>query len=364
MYLLRSISFVMMLSAGFADASNEAVSDKPAHHTDRGFRNPYIEHSDKTAFGYLKMRVTTDEWADHASQGNTVPRQQVDLAAILKPGKQPQITWIGHSTFLIQHRGINIITDPMFSRRASPLSFIGPKRYTKPGLRIEQLPPIDYVVVSHNHYDHLDAASVERLGNTARWLVPLGHRDWFARRDVTRLIEFDWWDVLEEPPLTIKATPSQHWSARGLNDRFKALWASWAIDFGDFRVWFAGDTGYNNIQFREIGNHFAAFDLALIPIGGYAPRWFMGPMHVNPEEAVQIHLDVNARRSIGMHWGAFPFTAESVMEPVIRLSKAEKAANLPPGTFTTLRIGETWRFETCAGNTRLVQGRLPQGSEC
>ena len=361
MHLFLSI---LILISGFASASDQVVAVRPIHHMENGFQNPYIEHSDKTVFSYFRMRVTTDKWADHVAQSNQVPRQQVDFESILSSGKQPQVTWVGHSTFLIQHRGINILTDPMFSRRASPLSFIGPKRYTNPGLRIEQLPSIDYVVISHNHYDHLDAATVDRLGNSALWLVPLGHKDWFERRDVTRLKEFDWWDAFEAPPLSITATPSQHWSARGLNDRFKALWASWAIDFGDFRVWFAGDTGYNEIQFREIGNHFAAFDLALIPIGGYAPRWFMGPMHVNPEEAVQIHLDVNARRSIGMHWGAFPFTAEPVMEPVMRLSKAEKAANLPSGTFTTMRIGETRRLKTCVGSTRLVQQRSSQTPEC
>ncbi len=357
MNFFRWFICVVVLCAGIAYADDTAVSNRPAHHTDNGFRNPHIEHSDKTVFSYFLMRVTTAEWADHVAQRNAVPRQQADREAILKAGEQPQITWVGHSTFLIQYRGINILTDPMFSTRASPFSFVGPKRYTAPGVAIEQLPQIDYVVISHNHYDHLDAATVERLGNATRWLVPLGHRDWFAKRGVTRLREFDWWDELEEPLLSIVATPSQHWSARGLNDRFKALWASWVIDFGDFRVWFAGDTGYNDTQFRQIGDRFSNVDLALIPIGGYAPRWFMGPMHVNPEEAVQIHLDVNARRSIGMHWGAFPFTAEPVIEPVTRLAKAAQAANLSPGAFTTLRIGETRRFQVCPGRTQLVERR-------
>lgn len=358
------LSIFFILVSGCAGATSQTVSVRPAHHTESGFTNPYIEQSDKTFFTFLKMRLTTDEWADHASQRDGVPRQQVDFGSIRKPGAQPQITWIGHSTFLIQYRGINLLTDPVFSRRASPLSFAGPQRYTNPAFKIEQLPPIDYVVISHNHYDHLDADTVRRLGNATQWLVPLAHRDWFARLDVTRLIEFDWWDELEEPPVTIIAAPSQHWSGRRLNDRFEALWASWVIDFGDFRVWFAGDTGYNDIQFRDIGSHFGGFDLALIPIGGYAPSWFMGAMHVNPEEAVRIHRDVNARRSIGMHWGTFPLTAEPVLEPVARLSSAVEAASLGPETFTTLKIGETRRFETCDGKTRIVQGGPPHASEC
>ena len=364
MRLMLSILLILNLITGLASANNQTDSVKPAHHTENGFRNPYIKQSDKTFFTFLKMRLTTDEWADHNAQSSGVPRQQVDLDSIIEPGGHPQITWIGHSTFLIQYRGIHLLTDPVFSTRASPLSFAGPKRYTNAALKIDQLPPIDYVVISHNHYDHLDAGTVRRLGNSTQWLVPLGHRDWFARLDVARVIEFDWWEALEVPPLKIEATPSQHWSARGLTARFEALWASWLFDFGEFRIWFAGDPGYNDIQFREIGSRFGGFDLALIPIGGYAPRWFMGPMHVNPEEAVRIHLDVNARRSTGMHWGTFPLTAEPVMEPVVRLSSAVEAANLPPETFTTLKVGETRRFEICDGNMRLVQERPQDASEC
>ena len=310
------------------------------------------------------MRLTTDQWADHRAQKDAVPRRPVDIGSIRNPGKQPQITWIGHSTFLIQYRGINLLTDPVFSRRASPLSLAGPQRYTDPALDIDQLPPIDYVVISHNHYDHLDAGTVSRLGNSTQWLVPLGHREWFARLDVTRVVEFDWWDALELPALTIQAAPSQHWSSRGLNDRFAALWASWSIDFADFRIWFAGDTGYNDIQFRDIGSRFGGFDLALIPIGGYAPSWFMGPMHVNPEQAVQIHRDVRARQSIGMHWGTFPLTAEPVLEPVERLSKAVERAGLGPTVFTTLSIGETRRFQRCAETERVVRGDASRALQC
>lgn len=361
-----SILIIVALISGYVGASDQSTPDKPAHHAENGFRNPYLKQSqsEKSVFSFLKMRLTTDEWAEHGAQRDAVPQQKVNLDKIYAPCPRPQITWIGHSTFLIQYRGVNILTDPVFSKRASPLSFAGPERYTDPALTIEQLPPIDLVIISHNHYDHLDADTVKHLGNSTQWLVPLGHREWFAELEVDRVIEFDWWDEFKIPLLTVTATPSQHWSARGLNDRLKALWASWALDFGDFRLWFAGDTGYNDKQFREIGDHYGHFNLALIPIGGYAPRWFMGPMHVNPQEAVRIHLDIHAKRSVGMHWGTFPLTAEPVIEPVTRLAQALQQANLPPQSFTTFKIGETRYFDNWRGRNRLVQLSASAAAEC
>ena len=291
------------------------------------------------------------EWADHEETADQVPYQKLDLARVKNPPKdQLQVSWLGHSTFLIQYQGINILTDPVFSDRASPLSWAGPKRYTEHVVDYSLLPKIDFVVISHNHYDHLDVGAVNTFLGTSpdvRYLVPLGLKHWLTNEGVppANVQEFDWWDVAQNPPfdglISIQAQPSQHWSARGLFDRRETLWASWRIEIADKSIWFAGDTGYNPVGFKEIGERAGPVDLALIPIGAYAPRSFMKTYHVNPEEAVMIHQDVKARRSIGMHWGTYPLTAEVPMDPPMRLAVAREKSGLDDREFQTLTLGET-----------------------
>ena len=312
----------------------------PAHHTDSGFRNLYIEPLRGGFFTFLHMRYFGDEqWADYEATADRVARVATPLDKINAPGGRPQVTWIGHATVLVQYNGINVLTDPIFSERASPFSFMGPKRSVPPSLRIDQLPRIDFVLISHNHYDHLDEYTVKTLGNRTIWVVPLGYRQWFADLGVNKVEEFDWWNTRDIAGATITATPSQHWTGRGLTDRYRALWASWAVDIGGFKFWFAGDTGYDARIFSEIGERAGPFDLALIPVGGYEPRWFMKNMHVNPEEAVRIHKDIRSKYSLGIHWGTFPLTAEPIDEPPLRLRAAAKSLN--PSVFVTYSLGET-----------------------
>ena len=234
------------------------------------------------------------------------------------------------------------------SQRASPVSFAGPKRLVPLPLEFKDLPSIDFILISHNHYDHLDLETVQLFGNNTRYLVPLKLKSWFIEQDIAedKVIEFDWWDKALFGEVAITATPSQHWSARTLFDRNQTLWAAWHIQIADFSLWFAGDTGYNDIQFKEIGEHFKEIDLGLIPIGAYAPRWFMKSQHVNPEEAVRIHQDINARQSIGMHWGTFQLSAEKMHAPKLELAEALKQHNIPETDFQTLAIGETFRYKT------------------
>jgi N-acyl-phosphatidylethanolamine-hydrolysing phospholipase D len=312
----------------------------PSHHTDDGFRNLYLDPPKRGFFTFLRLRYFGDEeWPDYAATADRVPRVEPSLDTIDHPGEQPQVTWIGHATTLVQYHGINILTDPQFSERASPFSFMGPKRATPPALRIDQLPPIDFVLISHNHYDHLDKATVKKLGDSTTWVVPLGLKDWFADLGVHNVIEIDWWETHTVAGATITATPSQHWSGRGLNDRYRSLWASWSVRIGGFKVWFAGDTGYNDKIFTEIGTRCGPFDLALIPVGGYDPRWFMKDMHVDPEEAVQIHKDIRSKYSLGIHWGTFPLTSEPIDEPPQRLKEA--AEPLKDSVFVTYTLGQT-----------------------
>jgi N-acyl-phosphatidylethanolamine-hydrolysing phospholipase D len=312
----------------------------PAHHTDNGFRNLYIKPLQAGLFTFLRMRYFGDEeWPDYEAGADRLEKAETSLDKINAPGERPQITWIGHATALVQYKGINVLTDPVFSELASPFSVYGPKRSVPPSMSIEQLPPIDFVLISHNHYDHLDEYAVKTLGNRTTWVAPLGYTQWFADRGVSRVVEFDWWDRRDVAGATVIATPSQHWTGRGLNDRYRSLWASWSVQIGEFKFWFAGDTGYNGKTFTEIGERCGPFDLALIPIGGYEPRWFMKDMHVNPEEAVAIHKEIRAKYSLGIHWGTFPLTAEPIDDPPQRLHEAAKS--LKNSVFVTYPLGKT-----------------------
>ena len=199
-----------------------------------------------------------------------------------------QITWIGHDTFLIQVAGLNILTDPIFSERASPFSFIGPKRIVPPPMQLDDLPPIQATIISHNHYDHLDAATIAKLGNSVNCFVPLGVANWFRDLGVEHVTELDWWQSVALGPIRFHCVPAQHFSMRTPFDANSALWCGWVLTTPAGNIFFAGDTGYS-VDFREIGQRLGPMRLALIPIGGYMPRWFMKPMHLNPAEAVRVH---------------------------------------------------------------------------
>ena len=270
----------------------------------------------------------------------------------------PAVTWIGHATTLAQMGGLNWLMDPVFSDRASPVGFLGPRRAHPPGLSLAQLPRIDVVLVSHNHYDHLDEASVKALnaqaGGPPLFVVPLGLKAWFAEAGIQNVTELDWWDTLhldaQRGPVEVVLTPAQHWSGRTLADRLATLWGGFALFGPDLHLIYTGDTGYSP-DFREIRSRFAGrqgpsgFDLALIPVGAYEPRWFMSSQHVNPAEAVQIHLDLGAKRSVGVHWGTFNLADESLDDPPRALAEARRAAGLSDEAFQVLAIGQTLKLQ-------------------
>jgi N-acyl-phosphatidylethanolamine-hydrolysing phospholipase D len=337
--------FTFLLFTGFAYAlDNEKQVEKPAHHVEDGFQNPYVEKKNRGFFKYMKMRFfSKEEFADYESNAHKIPRVETDLDLIQKPPDTLQVTWIGHATILIQYKGINILTDPMFSDRASPLTFLGPERFNPPSVKLIDLPHINYIVISHSHYDHLDKKTVQQIGSDTKWLVPIGLQQWFIRAGVEEenVVEFDWWDMKKFENLIITATPAQHWSARSLWDRNKTLWASWILQVGDKTIWYSGDTGYNPYQFKEIGQKFKTIDLALISIGAYEPRWFMKEMHINPEEAVQIHQDIRSRHSIAVQWGTFQLTSEPIDDPPLKLKEALQRKGIPKQQFELLKIGGT-----------------------
>ena len=252
--------------------------------------------------------------------------------------------WIGHSTFLINNGDLTILTDPIFSERASPLTFAGPKRLIKPVIKIKDLPKVDVITISHNHYDHLDVNSLRKIQKkfpNVKILVPKGDLKLLRNYNLNNGFEFLWWEAITLNNTKFIFTPAQHWSARGLRDRNKSLWGSWFIKNEDKNIFHAGDTGYSE-DFIEIRNRLGAVDFAMIPIGAYDPQWFMSYSHVNPEEALNIAKDLDAKKSIGMHWGTFILTDEPVLEPRERLNKITNQTNVDFYTVTPGNIIEMY----------------------
>lgn len=332
--LLLAVGMFFADLATFAMPANVQV---PAHHLARGFRNVAPDY----AYPLLTRahRVLLKSLQRAPDRG---PRPVVlanDGRALRANGQHPSLTWIGHSTFLIQLDGVNLLTDPHWGERASPIGFAGPRRLVPPGLAFENLPPIHAVLISHDHYDHLDEATVRRLARThhPRFFVPLGLKAWFAGLGITDVVEFDWWDQQAFRGLTITCTPAQHSSGRSLRDQNLRLWSSWAVAGRDRRLFFAGDTGYYD-GLKEIGSRVGPFDLALVPIGGYSAYRGRHPNHVSPEEALTLFEDVHARRMVPMHWGTFELNREPFREPPKRLLREaaqrgleDKLALLSPG---------------------------------
>jgi L-ascorbate metabolism protein UlaG (beta-lactamase superfamily) len=320
------------------------------HHTPTGFRNNYPHDPPGSFLKWQWERL----WAglpNDPPPGYRTPVAAPDAAWLRANRAETTFTWIGHVTFLYQSNGVNVLTDPQFSERASPVRFIGPRRKVPPAIALKDLPRIDLVVISHNHYDHLDRASVVALnaqpGGPPLFLVPLGLKPWLADEGISNAVELDWWQEQRVGALTAHLLPVQHWSARSRTDRDETLWGGWLLDGPGFRFFFAGDTGYSD-DFKDIARRFPGIDLAAIPIGSYEPRWFMKWAHVNPEEAVRIHKDLGAARSVGTHWGTFQLTDESLDEPPRALAAALRQADVSPERFFVMAIGETRRYAAAA----------------
>jgi N-acyl-phosphatidylethanolamine-hydrolysing phospholipase D len=244
---------------------------------------------------------------------------------------------MGHLTFL---------TDPTWSKTASPVRFAGPRRFVEPGIALDALPPIDFVLISHNHYDHLDTGTLREIARRhpeARFFVPLGNGDLLREEGIEQVDEFDWGQDLVLGDVRVYCLPAQHWSRRGLRDARKALWASWAVTSRERRFYFAGDAGFSE-DFARIGAALGPFDLAALPIGAYLPVKMMRPWHLNPEEAVQAGIDLRARRLVGIHFGTFDLSDEPLDEPPRRFRAAGEAERLRSENVWVLKVGETRAF--------------------
>jgi L-ascorbate metabolism protein UlaG (beta-lactamase superfamily) len=261
-------------------------------------------------------------------------------------GAAAVVTFIGHSTFLIQTAAGNVLTDPMYSQRAGPFNVFGPRRVRQPAVPFDELPPISTVLLSHNHYDHCDLRTLRMLAERFNPFVvmPLRNGPLVRSTGIGRVEELDWWQDGKLSPLPITLTPAQHFSARTPFNRNRALWGGFILATGGVRIFFAGDTAYAPF-FREIRRRLGPIDLALLPIGAYEPRWFMKDVHMNPAEAVQAHADLDASRSVSMHFGTFQLTTEGIDEPVRALEVSCRSANIPSSRFRPLDFGESLRLE-------------------
>ena len=267
-----------------------------------------------------------------------VPRLDQQLGA-----DEVAITFVNHATFLIQTAGVAILTDPMWSERASPFRRLGPKRVRSPGVPLDRLPAIDIVLLSHNHYDHLDIATLECLRQrcTPTVLAAMGDRRLIAPIGFSHVHELDWWQQVGfNDTLAITFMPAQHFSARGFFDRRKSLWGGYIIESRGRRIYFGGDTGYST-HFADIRSRLGPPDIAMLGIGAYEPRWFMQTMHMNPAEAIRAHRDLGSRHSIGMHFGTFQLTLEAIDQPQIDLETARTESGVAASEFITLNEGET-----------------------
>lgn len=307
--------------------------ERSDHFDGQRFFNPSFAQGRPFSSVPKMLAEPRERWPAHVP----VTQQQVEPR---DPSAWLTVTFVGHSTFVLQTNGATIITDPVFSKRASPLSFIGPKRVRQPGVRLEDLPPIDLVLLSHNHYDHCDLASLRSIARRfdSIMVTPLGNRRMGTAAGFRRIVELDWWQATDAAPHPVTVTPAQHFSARTPFDRNRALWGSFMLEVDGRRLFFGGDSGYG-AHFAAIRERLGAADLALLPIGAYQPRWFMKEIHMNPEEAVRAHLDLASARSIGMHFGTFQLTTEAIDAPLAALADAREAMGVSPGAFDTLEFG-------------------------
>lgn len=347
LHCIVSALLLIIALAGCATSAAERGRGLPLHHTSGGFRNyPPAEPEPLKGILFNARRVADYFMLPTAPREHYLDEEQA-LIGYYNLEQENTLTWLGHSTFLIKLGGRVILTDPFLSDIASPF-FIGPRRYVPPGITISNLPRIDVIVISHNHADHLDAKTIERLPwkDSIEVMAPLGLKDFFTERGYVKVTELDWSQAAVTGDIRFESLPAVHSSGRKMfgRDRNETLWCSWAITFGALRIYFAGDTAYSHL-FKDIGNRFGSFDVALVPIGAYLPKKLLSMSHAGPEEAVTLGSDVNANVLVPMHWGTIQLSDEPPFEPVKRFQEAAEKKGFSFSRVWLMRIGETRRLQ-------------------
>ncbi len=323
-------------------SSATAIEGKPLHHTTSGFRNyPLAPEPETPELSFMWRRIKALYDKPEIPSGHVI-EESVALSEFNLYPKETTLTWIGHTTYLLRMDGKTFLLDPFFSDIASPLP-IGPKRYVAPGIGLRNLPRIDGLIVSHNHYDHLDAEAVEMLPGKENIavFVPLGLKPFFTKRGYRKVTELDWYESAEMEGIRLTATPAVHFSNRSLGDRNETLWCSWVIESSNRSCFFSGDTAYSESIFKEIGARFRGFDVAIVPIGAYEPIKVMKPVHTNPEEGIRVANDVKADLIIPCHWGTITLTDEPPWEPPERYRSFAAKNGITDGRAAIMKIGET-----------------------
>ncbi len=318
--------------------------DRPLHHSTKGFINPEPEENHPGPASWTRFFIGRLRYA--ATRQFMTPRPALKNDGRLIHHNPPldAITWIGHASFLIRMEGVSFLTDPVWSLRASPFSWAGPKRCVEPGLELGSLPPIDFVLVSHDHYDHFDAGTIMYLaGKGATFFTPPGFRKYFDRMNIKRFLELDWEESAGFGKITVTSTPARHFSGRGLFDRNRSLWAGWVVSGKKKRLFFMGDSGYFR-GFKETGRKYGPFDMAILPISAYLPAEIMHDIHMTPEEAIQASADLQSRICVASHWGTFSLSDEPMDEPPARARKAAEKSLPSPSALWLMRHGETRRW--------------------
>ncbi|MCG8669509.1 MAG: MBL fold metallo-hydrolase [Pseudomonadales bacterium] len=347
-YGLIAIAATMVLVFGINGCVSAPVYQGPKsdHFNGRVFVNTIP--SDKTPWDIFKLgffslfeQAPWPEWIE--STQSPVPHERVY-------GDKVSVTFINHSTVLVQLDGVNILADPVFSDRVSPFNFAGPKRVRKPGVALEDLPPIDLIIISHNHYDHLDIQTLKNIvarqpQDQAPLIVAgLGNGGYFELEKMPNYKDLDWNQSVTLKGIEVIFTEARHRSGRGISDQMRTLWGSFLLKTSHGEIYFAGDTGYGP-HFKDLSKQFGDIELAFLPIGAYQPRWFMEAVHLNPKQAVLAHQDIASQQTIGIHYGTFQLTYESIDQPKIDLSAALEAHSVDPKEFITLGFGETREFD-------------------
>ncbi len=348
-----AIAAIVGCTALLTQSTNVNYDPSKKHHTPSGFRNNYPHPTNQSFWKWQWERLTQNTVAKAPPGGwaSVLPSVKPDVELLKKNRSERTLTWLGHATVLLQTNGVNIITDPVFSERTAPVQFAGPKRAVPFMMSADELPEIDVVLVSHNHYDHLDEGTIRDFKTRfpkATYLVPLGLKSWFDDLGIANVRELDWWDAIELGGLKYTFTPAQHWSKRSLSDTNRSLWGGFVVETGSVRgelvePWrfiYTGDTGYSQ-DFKDIGERFpTGFDWAAIPIGAYEPRWFMKAQHCNPGESVQIMKDLGAKQALAVHWGTWMLTDEALDLPPKHLADALAKHGVDAAKFAVFKNGE------------------------